>query len=321
MSFDPPTAGVSRRPTHRARTGCNPKTSLSSTSLMNSVTKMRNLRHVHSSKTYTRLNITITRKNPSSTCSSSSGHSSPQTTASSLAFSSNGSSSSRSTPSSRNSVQEYSTHRPQLRSNPRLQLSSLLAENQNRSYQLNVVQHPQKTAEFGHARLSRLPLTPPLVVQMTVRDANGNSIVPENELPFLIAHLSLFTENGLTPLDMGSSPTGSGLRPGMAQPILYGNLVSSVNHLEDQNGNMGLFFIFPDVSIKWRGRFQLGINLVSISRRVADKPDSSGIADQGATLAQARTSTFEVLPHHEYVAAPPTRLTQAFLRQGARMLS
>jgi hypothetical protein len=41
-----------------------------------------------------------------------------------------------------------------------------------------------------------------------------------------------------------------------------------VDHLEDQNGNMGLFFIFPDVSIKWRGRFQLGITLVRISRRV-----------------------------------------------------
>ncbi|KAJ7746889.1 velvet factor-domain-containing protein, partial [Mycena maculata] len=137
-----------------------------------------------------------------------------------------------------------------------------------RSYQLNVVQHPQKTAEFGHARLSRLPLTPPMVVQLIVRDANGNSIVPEEELPFLIAHLSLFHENGQTPLDMGSSPTGPGYRQGAPQPILYGNLVSSVDHLEDLNGNMGLFFLFPDVSIRWRGRFQLGITLVRISRRV-----------------------------------------------------
>ncbi|KAJ6504862.1 velvet factor, partial [Mycena vitilis] len=131
------------------------------------------------------------------------------------------------------------------------------------SYQLNVVQHPQKTAEFGYANLSRLPLTPPTVVQLIVRDSHGNSIVPQEELPFLIAHLSLFTENGMAPLDMGSSVTG--YRQGAPQPILYGNLVSSVDHLEDQNGNMGLFFIFPDVSIRWRGRFQLGITLVRIS--------------------------------------------------------
>ncbi|KAJ7861125.1 velvet factor-domain-containing protein [Mycena olivaceomarginata] len=141
---------------------------------------------------------------------------------------------------------------------------------QRRSYQLNFVQHPhpQKAAEFRYANLSRLPLTPTMVVQLTVRDANGNSIVPQDELPFLIAHLSLFTENGIASLDMGSSTTGQ------PPPILYGSLVSSLNHLEDHNGNMGLFFLFPDVSIRWRGRFQLGVTLLRISRRVICSPDS-----------------------------------------------
>jgi hypothetical protein len=143
----------------------------------------------------------------------------------------------------------------------------------------------------------------------------------QDELPFLIAHLSLFAENGTTPLDMGSSTTGQGYRQAAPPPILYGNLVSSVDYLEDQNGNKGLFFIFPDVSIRWRGRFQLGITLVRISRRVtamsgqlpaamlyislrfSRRPDSPGIAEQGTTLAQARTGTFEVLPRHEYIAA------------------
>ncbi|KAJ7460606.1 velvet factor-domain-containing protein [Mycena latifolia] len=286
MPTDSATAVVRRRrrfpswrPTHRSRTGYNPKIFLFPTSFMNSVTKMRNLHHVQSFKTLIRLNFTTTfsdRRNlisfsPSvrSVCNleASSGQSSPQTVAS-VVFSSNGSTSSRSTPSSHKSISEYPTHRAQQRSNPRLQLSSLLADTRSRSYQLNVVQHPQKTAEFGYASLSRLPLTPPTVVQLTVRDANGNSIIPEEELPFLIAHLSLFTENGMTPLDMGSSPTGPGYRHGTPQPILYGNLVSSLDHLEDQNGNMGLFFLFPDVSIRWRGRFQLGITLVRISRRV-----------------------------------------------------
>jgi hypothetical protein len=33
------------------------------------------------------------------------------------------------------------------------------------------------------------------------------------------------------------------------------------------------------------------------------RPDSSGLAEQGTALAQARTSTFEVLPYHQYIAA------------------
>ncbi|KAJ7695102.1 velvet factor-domain-containing protein [Mycena rosella] len=314
----------SRRPPSRPRPGYNPKIFPFPTSFMNSVTQMSNLHHVQSSKTPIRLNFTtpfsVRRNFKSSSVSdgsvylveASSGQSSPQTVAS-IVFSANGSTSSRSTPSSHHSISEYPTHRAQIRSNPRIQLSSLLADTRNRSYQLNVVQHPQKTAEFGYASLSRLPLTPPTVVQLTVRDANGNSIVPEDELPFLIAHLSLFSENGTTPLDMGSSTTGRRAAP---QPILYGNLVSSVDHLEDQNGNMGLFFLFPDVSIRWRGRFQLGITLVRISR-----PDSPRVAEHGTALAHARTSTFEVLPHNEYIAVPPTRLTLAFLRQGARMFT
>ncbi|KAF8075079.1 velvet factor-domain-containing protein [Lyophyllum atratum] len=164
-----------------------------------------------------------------------------------------------------------------------------------RTYHLEIIQHPQKTAEFGHSSLSRLPLTPPIIARLTVRDSSGNSVVPEAELPFLIAHLSLFSDDGLTALDMGSS-IGRGHTP----PLLYGNLVSSIDQLEDLQGNMGLFFVFPDVSIRWRGRFQLGIAVMRISR--SDPSGGMGIADQGMVLAEARTRSFDVLPYPQYTA-------------------
>ncbi|KAF8343456.1 velvet factor-domain-containing protein, partial [Amanita rubescens] len=133
-----------------------------------------------------------------------------------------------------------------------------------RTYQLDVVQHPISTAAFGTANLSRLPLTPPIIVQLTIRDSSGNSIVPQAELPFLVAHLSLYSGDG-TSLDMGSS-----IGREHAPPILYGNLVSSVDQLEDLQGNLGLFFLFPDVSIRWRGQYQLGISLLRIYRHVPE---------------------------------------------------
>ncbi|KIK07769.1 hypothetical protein K443DRAFT_86518, partial [Laccaria amethystina LaAM-08-1] len=129
-----------------------------------------------------------------------------------------------------------------------------------RTYHLRVVQHPLRTAEFGLANLSRLPLTPPMIAQLIIRDPSGNSVVPEAELPFLVAHLSLYSGDGSRSLDMGSS-IGRGHTP----PILYGNLVSSVDQLEDLQGNMGLFFLFPDVSVRWRGQYQLGITLSRLS--------------------------------------------------------
>lgn len=197
-------------------------------------------------------------------------------------------------------------------SQSRVQHSSFLNDGQTRSYHLDVVQHPQRTAEFGSASLSRLPLAPPVIVQLTVRDRFGNSIIPEMELPFLIAHLSLFTDDG-SPLDMGTSPNGE------APPrrLLYGNLVSSPQKLRDLQGRLGLYFLFPDASIRWRGRFQLGISLLRISETNAS--GTMSIASQGTVLAQARTRSFDVCAHENYVAPPITRLTQSFLRQGARI--
>ncbi|KAG1869499.1 velvet factor-domain-containing protein [Suillus subluteus] len=191
---------------------------------------------------------------------------------------------------------------PYISSQSRVQHSSFLNDGQTRSYHLDVVQHPQRTAEFGSASLSRLPLAPPVVVQLTVRDRFGNSIIPEMELPFLIAHLSLFTDDGSRPLDMGTSPNGE------APPrrLLYGNLVSSPQKLRDLQG-----------LIRWRGRFQLGISLLRISETNAS--GAMSIASQGTVLAQTRTRSFDVYAHENYVAPPITRLTQSFLRQGARI--
>lgn len=47
-----------------------------------------------------------------------------------------------------------------------------------RSYQLEVIQHPEKTAEFRNAHLSRLPLNPPLIARLIVRDSSGNLVIP-----------------------------------------------------------------------------------------------------------------------------------------------
>ncbi|KAJ2934866.1 hypothetical protein H1R20_g2214, partial [Candolleomyces eurysporus] len=142
----------------------------------------------------------------------------------------------------------------------------------------------------------------------------GVGICREGELPFLIAHLSLHSEDGERSLDMGSQIG----RENQA-PILYGNLVSSVEHLEDLQGNMGLFFLFPDVSVRWRGRYQLGVTLSRISN--SDASGVHNIAETGTHLCRVRTAAFDVVPLNEYAAAPPTRLTQAFVRQGARMFS
>jgi len=136
------------------------------------------------------------------------------------------------------------------------------------------------------------------------------------ELPFLIAHLSLYSEDGTRQLDMGTSPDATSTTAPRRR-LLYGNLVSSPQKLRDLQGRLGLYFLFPDVSIRYRGRFQLGISLLRIS--MTDAAGVMSLGEQGTVLAQARTRSFDVLAHEDYVAPGPTRLTQSFLRQGARI--
>ncbi|KAK7445419.1 hypothetical protein VKT23_014836 [Stygiomarasmius scandens] len=129
---------------------------------------------------------------------------------------------------------------------------------------------------------------------------------------------------------------GSSVSHSQSAPILYGNLVSSVDQLEDLQGNRGLFFLFPDVSIRWRGRYRLGITLLRLSN--SGHPPS--LSQPAVGLAETRTNPFDVLPRNQYTAVRvlkflffpvhsittkntigQTRLTQSFIRQGARMFT
>ncbi|KAF8603777.1 hypothetical protein BDV93DRAFT_124524 [Ceratobasidium sp. AG-I] len=183
------------------------------------------------------------------------------------------------------------------------------------TYILEIVQSPERTAEFGNAALSRLPLAPPLVVQLTVRNQSGNVIpIRHGELPFLVAHLSLLSENGVENVDV--SPSGGQVSISPSQRLLYGTLVSSPHLLQNQQGQPGTYFIFPDVSVRNCGRYRLRVSLLKISR-----PDDNHVmnAGTGTTIVSARTKIFEVVPQAEYVAPATTSLTQCFHRQGARM--
>lgn len=171
----------------------------------------------------------------------------------------------------------------------------------------------------------------------------------DHDLPFLIAHLSLYSADGSTALDVvgpgGQTPT---------RQLLYGSLVSSPHILRNLQGRMGVYFLFPDVSIRWRGRFALHVTLMRLPRPVilsvvteSELNDLCRVSpggvfnmtEQGVLLAHARSRAFDVYSRAEYVApgepipkslsahtnqgdlrhTAQTPLTQYFLQQGVRM--
>ena len=122
---------------------------------------------------------------------------------------------------------------------------------------------------------------------------------------------------------------GSYIGRGLSQspPILYGSLVSVVEQLEDLQGNKGLFFLFPDVSIRWRGRYQLGVTLSRISKyvvffhnliagltRLTFSVGPPGLANGGTLLTQTRTKAFDAVALHQYRAARVFFFSKLLLR-------
>lgn len=123
----------------------------------------------------------------------------------------------------------------------------------------------------------------------------------------------MYNADGSTPIDVigpgGQTPS---------QQRLYGNLVSSPHTLRNLQGRLGIYFLFPDVSIRWRGRFQLSVTLMRIPRygltyggyiytdewlvRMDLTTGPIDVAEQGVVLAQARSHAFDVCPREEYVA-------------------
>lgn len=60
-------------------------------------------------------------------------------------------------------------------------MSSPVSETAGWSFELNVLQHPEKGKALGVENLRRgwPPLTPPLIVQMIVRDQHGDVVATE----------------------------------------------------------------------------------------------------------------------------------------------
>jgi Velvet factor len=59
------------------------------------------------------------------------------------------------------------------------------------------------------------------------------------------------------------SPSNTHFPP---ERLLYGNIVSSPHYMRNLQGRPGVYFIFPDVSVRLQGRYVLRLTLMRLSR-------------------------------------------------------
>ena len=86
--------------------------------------------------------------------------------------------------------------------------------------------------------------------------------ISDPDLPFLVAQVSIHSNHENAPLE-----ATAGYVDGQTTPrLLYGNLVSSPHILRNLQGRQGVYFLFPDVSVRVRGQYYLDVTLLKIPR-------------------------------------------------------
>ncbi|PWN33433.1 uncharacterized protein FA14DRAFT_180079 [Meira miltonrushii] len=224
-----------------------------------------------------------------------------------------------------------------------------------RRYHLRIVQQPEKGCAFGSDVLSRLAIAPPLIVQIRVTDLQNNEVEIDDEIPLLTCQVNLLTEDGQN-ADMITSLTN------VQHPVtmLYGTLTASAVQLPDVRQRLRTFFIFPEISIRSKGRFRLNINLFKLplfgqnvrqaldvvqesapasSTELSRDTSRSNASPTPATESQTRPSSprrivpgtshtlvsiisepIDVVPPSEYQAPHITDLTRHFAANGVGLL-
>ncbi|ORX89783.1 hypothetical protein K493DRAFT_65468 [Basidiobolus meristosporus CBS 931.73] len=181
----------------------------------------------------------------------------------------------------------------------------------DRHFDLTIVQQPDNGCACGDDTRDRVPLDPPFIVQLVIRDGHGNELPCGEDIPFLVAHVSLWSEDGSEPRDIIQSAEG-------ATRLLLGSSASSVNTCADPESELrqASYFVFGDLSVRVSGKYRLGVSLANIKGNLLMRQGPT------TTIASVLSEAFVVKEKYEYTGfGEPTPITIRLASQGVRSLA
>ncbi|BGP21820.1 velvet factor family protein [Rhodotorula toruloides] len=112
---------------------------------------------------------------------------------------------------------------------------------------------------------------------------------------------------------MNDSSTEEGRDPEAGPvPNLIGTLHTNANKLRDLDGEMGLYFVLPDLSVRTEGAFRLRLRLVDLRQSMHASTSQSNVT--------VLTDEFQVFTAKRFTGMlDPTPLSQCFAKQGVRI--
>ncbi|KFY15497.1 hypothetical protein V492_01950, partial [Pseudogymnoascus sp. VKM F-4246] len=207
-------------------------------------------------------------------------------------------------------------------------MTRMTAEGRKLSYELKVIQQPERARACGSGAKSsadRRPVDPPPVVELRIYELdgpNGKEDITFNYNANFFVFATLET----------SRPMAHGRVQQAAQqiPVLTGMPVSGMAYL-DRPTEAG-YFIFPDLSVRHEGSYRLSFNLYEETKEDKDK-DSESATDRPAVKQnpdeptdsfdwrlEIKSKAFTVFSAKKFPGlAESTALSRAVAEQGCRV--
>ncbi|KAI8334647.1 velvet factor-domain-containing protein [Chlamydoabsidia padenii] len=181
-------------------------------------------------------------------------------------------------------------------------------EREMRTYELVVCQQPLHARMCGFGEKDRRPIDPPPIVQLIVRQQNGEPVdVQTLQIPFFVLHVTLWSGDRTEERNIISNPP-------KCTRVLMGSLVSSPSLLKNPDGEQGLYFAFPDLSIRTEGRYTLRFSLMKLVSADFQTDAKSRI------IAQVFSDAFTVYSAKKFPGmTESTDLSKAFAKQGLKI--
>ena len=149
---------------------------------------------------------------------------------------------------------------------------SLEDVDENIAFQLVIRQQPVHARVCGYGEKDRRTVDPPPIIQMLAFDKTTGQRI-NDRVPKILRHSHNFVLKCCLIDDKDSRDATTD--PTTGTRMLIGQLVSSLHTLSDLNGEMGYFFVFPDLSVRLEGSYKLKFILSNIEWARNARPNDS----------------------------------------------
>ncbi|KAI9025785.1 velvet factor-domain-containing protein, partial [Phycomyces nitens] len=197
-------------------------------------------------------------------------------------------------------------------------------------YRLVVAQHPLRARCCGFGEKDRRPIDPPPIVQLFIERQDGilQKVNDADNISHLVVHCDLYSEDQIdcrnivyhpSSLHSHAASSDSTLSTIMSfhEPTSARNLMGAISanayQLMDTNNESGIFFVFPDLSVRTEGRFCLRFMFIDLS---VGEPMTMSTQIQNQTF----TEPFTVYTAKNFPGmTESTNLSRCFALQGVKI--